>query len=81
LQKEAPLAKGLTTAKSAIFGVPSLETARAIDDVDKIDAINSAHYRLQARMHQLEAEFEAKARELRAAFLTEIAEITGEEGN
>ena len=32
-------------------------------------------------MHQLEAEFEAMARELRAAFLTEIAEITGEEGN
>jgi len=65
----------------SIFGVPSLETARAIDDSDKIDAIHAAHYRLSTRMRELEAQFEQKARELRTAFLREIAEVTGEDAN
>jgi len=76
LQKEAPLAKGLTT-KSAIFGVPSLETARAIDDSDKVAAAQAAHYRLERRMAELEAQFEAKASELRAAFVAELTAICG----
>ena len=61
--------------KAAIFGVPSLETARRIDDEDKVAAIHAAHYRLTARMRELQSQFEAKASELRAAFLAEIAEI------
>jgi len=62
-------------AKSQLFGVPSLETATRIDDVDKVSAFQAAHYRLSARMRELEQSFEAKASELRASFLKEIAEI------
>jgi len=65
--------KSLT--KAAIFGVPSLEVAQRIDDMDKVDAIHAAHFRLQTRMRELETQFEAKASELRAAFLAEISEI------
>jgi hypothetical protein len=64
-------------AKAAIFGVPSIEIARRIDDEDKVSAIHAAHYRLTARMRELEIQFEAKASELRAAFLAEVAEIHG----
>jgi len=39
-----------TLAKPAIFGVPSLETARRIDDVDKVEALHAAPYRLCERM-------------------------------
>ncbi len=35
---------GLARTKPAIFGVPSLETARAIDDSDKAAALSAAHY-------------------------------------
>ena len=58
-----------------IFGVPSLETAQRIDDVDMVEAMQAAHYRLCARMRELEMQFEVKASELRAAFLAEIAGI------
>ena len=67
-----------TLTKPALFGVPSLEVARAIDDSDKVEALHAAHYRLTARMRELEQQFEAKASELRAAFLAEVAEINGE---
>jgi uncharacterized protein YlxW (UPF0749 family) len=65
-------------SKSQIFGMPSIETARAIDDVDQVTRCQAAQYRLQARMGALESQFEEKATELRKAFLTEIEEITGE---
>jgi hypothetical protein len=63
-----------------IFGVPSLETTSQIDDVDSVTRAQAVHYRLQARMHELESQFESKASELRAAFVAEMAEIfsTGE---
>jgi len=60
-----------------IFGVPSLETARAIDDSDKVAAAQAAHFRLSARMRELELQFEAKANELRAAFVAELTQICG----
>jgi len=66
-----------TLTKPSLFGVPSLETAQRIDDMDKVDAIHAAHFRLQTRMRELETQFEAKASELRAAFLAEVAEIGG----
>ncbi|MGO8846420.1 MAG: hypothetical protein ACLQFI_14000 [Methylocella sp.] len=43
---------GLARTKPAIFGVPSLETARAIDDSDKGPGLQAAHYRLSARMRR-----------------------------
>jgi hypothetical protein len=68
---------GLARTKPAIFGVPSLETARAIDDSDKAAGLQAAHFRCKARLHELEAQFEAKASEIRAAFVAECAEILG----
>jgi hypothetical protein len=58
-----------------IFGVPSLETAARIDDNDKVASLHAANYRLNARMRELEVQFEAKASEVRAAFLAEVAAI------
>jgi hypothetical protein len=60
------------------FGVPTLETATRIDDSDAVNAAQSAHFRFQTRMRELEGQFEVKASELRAAFLAELAEIRGE---
>jgi hypothetical protein len=61
------------------FGVPSLETATRIDDSDATNAACSAHFRFQTRMRELETQFEAKASELRAAFLAELADIRADE--
>jgi hypothetical protein len=58
-----------------IFGVPSLETAGRIDDSDKVTAFEAAHYRCQARMRELEGQFETKASEIRAAFVAEVAAL------
>lgn len=68
---------GIAKTKLTLFGVPSLETARAIDDSDKAAALDAAHYRLSARMRELEQQFDVKASELRAAFVTEYTEILG----
>jgi hypothetical protein len=68
---------GLARSKPAIFGVPSIETARAIDDSDKTAALEAATYRLSARMRELEAMYDAKASELRASFVAECGEILG----
>jgi hypothetical protein len=70
---------GLARTKTAIFGVPSLETARAIDDSDKAAGLQAAHYRVSARMRELEQQFDAKAQELRGAFVAECQEILGSE--
>ena len=67
------------TLTKPVFGVPSLETASRIDDSDKIEGLRAAHYRFSARMRELEAQFEAKASELRAAYLREVAEIQSDE--
>jgi hypothetical protein len=58
-----------------IFGVPSLETASRIDDSDAANAACAAHFRFNSRMRELEAQFETKASELRAAFLAELSII------
>jgi hypothetical protein len=62
------------------FGVPSLETATRIDDSDATNAACAAHFRYSARMRELEAQFEAKASELRAAFLHELSIIREGDG-
>jgi hypothetical protein len=49
-------------AKQQTFGVPSL----------------AAHYLLTARMRELEHQFEAKAAELRTAYLNECALAQGD---
>lgn len=64
-----------TVAKQNIFGVPSLETASRIDNEDMVSAMHAAHYRLSARMRELECQFEVKAAELRQAFIDETNRI------
>jgi hypothetical protein len=59
-----------------IFGVPALATVDAIDDADTLNAFASAHYRLVTKMRELEMQFDAKARELRAEFVAEAARLT-----
>jgi hypothetical protein len=66
-------------AKPTAFGVPSLETASRIDGSDAVNAACAAQYRFKARMNELDAQFEVKASEVRAAFLAELAEIRGDE--
>jgi hypothetical protein len=64
-------------SKQQVFGMPSIETAGRIDDSDKVSAFEAAHYRCSARMRELESQFEVKASEIRKAFVTEVAEISG----
>ncbi|MDQ6703258.1 MAG: hypothetical protein M3Z96_09245 [Pseudomonadota bacterium] len=66
------MAKQLT---KRTFGVPSLETASRTGDAGAAFQAHAASYRHTARMRELEAQFEAKASELRAAFLHELAII------
>jgi hypothetical protein len=68
---------GLARTQPTIFGVPSLKTARAIDDSDKAAGLQAAHYRLYPRMRELMQQFDAKASELRAAFVAECGKIIG----
>jgi hypothetical protein len=68
---------GLAQSQPTIFGVPSLETARAIDDSVKAAGLQAAHYRLYPRMRELEQQFDAKASELRAAYVAECGDIIG----
>jgi hypothetical protein len=63
-----------------MFGVPSLATATSIDDSDAANAACAAHFRFNARMRELESQFEVKASELRAAFLHELSIIREGEG-
>jgi len=58
-----------------IFGMPSCETTARIDDSDATNAACAASYRFNSRMRELEGQFEAKASELRAAFLAELAAV------
>jgi hypothetical protein len=54
------------------FGVPSIQTASRIDDSDATNAAVSAHFRFTERMRELEMQFQAKASEVRRAYLDEI---------
>ena len=59
------------------FGVPSLATAEAIDNSDKVSALHAAGYRYDARVREIEIQFEAKIAELREAYLDEVSDIHG----
>jgi hypothetical protein len=66
------MAKALT--KTA-FGVPSADVLTAIDASDKCAELQAASYRFTAKLAELERQFEAKASELRTAYLEEVAAI------
>jgi hypothetical protein len=60
------------------FGVPSVETATRIDNSDRVSALHAAGYRYDARVREIEQQFEAKIAELRSSYLDEVAGIQGE---
>jgi hypothetical protein len=60
------------------WGLPSLETASRIDNSDKVSALHAAGYRYDARVREIELQFEAKIAELRQAYLDEVAGIQDE---
>jgi hypothetical protein len=62
-------------SKPNIFWALSLETARKIDDDDTIHAIESARYRFNASMADLERSYDEQACKLRAAFVAEVARL------
>jgi hypothetical protein len=73
--REIHMGKQLT---KQVFGVPSAEIIGMIDTSDKVQALRAAGYRYETRLSELERQFEAKASELRGAYLGEVAEINGE---
>lgn len=62
-------------SKPSIFWAPSLDTARRIDDDDTIHAIESARYRFNASMADLERCYDEQASKLRAAFVQEVSQL------
>ena len=60
--------------KSTSF-VPSLETARRIDDQDNALAISAACFRAEMKLADLRGQYEAECSRVRSAMLTEIAEL------
>jgi hypothetical protein len=60
------------------FGVPSVETASRIDASDRVSALHAAGYRYNARVREIELQFEAKIAELREAYLDEVSGLHGE---
>jgi hypothetical protein len=72
MQEGDPMARQLS---KQIFGMPSIETASWIEDSDATNAACAAHFRFTARMRELEQQFEAKASELRSAFLADLAAL------
>ena len=62
-----------------VFGVPSPEVIGMIDASGKVQALRAAGYRYETRLSELERQFEAKASELRGAYLGEVAEINSAE--
>jgi hypothetical protein len=69
-----------TIIKADRFGVPSLEVSNRIANENSVRALQASHYRLSARMRELEAQFEVKASELRQAFLDESSKILNGDG-
>lgn len=60
------------------FGIPSPQTIGRIDDMDKMSALEAAHYRCTIRMRELEKLFEDKASEIRNEFVQECASVLTE---
>jgi hypothetical protein len=68
---------GKTITKS-VFGALSAETLASMMASDKCADLLAANYRFGAKMAELERQFEAKASELRASYLAEVATINEE---
>jgi hypothetical protein len=62
------------TERSQIIRRASLETAQRIAASDTTHDVQAATYRFNARMRELETQFEIKASEIRAAFVREVGQ-------
>jgi hypothetical protein len=60
---------------SNLLGAPALDTAERIDHSDTVTAIESARYRFNASMSDLERHYDAEASKLRAALVEEIGRL------
>jgi hypothetical protein len=72
------MAKSLITQ---IFGVPSHSMPELIEISDKIARLSEAGHAYEARLRELEHQFETKASKLREAYLGEVLEIHAAEAN
>jgi hypothetical protein len=68
--------KSLT--KSPAFGVPSAEVIGATEKAQTVNEIRNANFRYETELRELEPQFEAKAAELRQAYLDEVRGIYGD---
>jgi len=64
------------TLTKTVFGVPSADIVAAIDDSDSCAELQAATYRFQARMADLERQFEAQASVWRKLYLEECAQFS-----
>jgi hypothetical protein len=58
-----------------VFGVPSPEVIGATENAQTVNEIRTANFRYEAQLRELERQFEAKAGELRQAYLDEVRGI------
>jgi hypothetical protein len=64
-----------------VFGTPSLQTARRVDDHDNSLAVRGAVYRAEAKLSDLRLQYEDECSRVRTAMLAEIAGLElGEQG-
>ncbi|WGJ16130.1 hypothetical protein QEV83_07775 [Methylocapsa sp. D3K7] len=61
-----------------VFGVPSTAVIEATEAATTVNEIRSAGFRYEAKLRDLELQFEAKAGELRQAYLDEVRGIYGD---
>jgi hypothetical protein len=57
------------------FGIPSADVLANIEASDKCAQLQAASYGFQAKLADLERQFEEKASDLRLAYLAEVAAI------
>jgi hypothetical protein len=63
----------------SVFGVPSLATAEAINNSDKVNMLSSASYEYEASARDLALAYEAQLEKLRRRYLDRVISIPGEE--
>jgi hypothetical protein len=68
-----------TLAKSPAFGVPSPEVIGNIEVAQACNELQTANFRYQTKMRDLNRQFEVKAADVRQEYLDEVRQINGDE--
>ncbi len=66
-------------SKPQIFWAPALDTARKIDDSEKVNMLSSAAYEFDASARDLTSAYEDQLAKLRQKYLDRVVSIHGEE--